>query len=133
MLHEASLAGVPVIRAGLQPTDDLVAGSAILAGPYHPAFRQLAEGERWYDLLKGLVAGFNSSDRLTIHVSPAKIADVVGQKRRNIIRLSGYYGRTVSGVVADVSLPEDEIRVSGSSLSVNGNILRQLSYRETIR
>lgn len=35
-------AGVPVIRMGLQPTADLE--RSLVAGPYHPSFRQLVEG-----------------------------------------------------------------------------------------
>ena len=34
-------AGIPVIRMGLQPTKELE--SSIIAGPYHPSFRQLVE------------------------------------------------------------------------------------------
>jgi histone acetyltransferase (RNA polymerase elongator complex component) len=34
-------AGIPVVRFGLQPTDELEKN--IVAGPYHPAFRQLVE------------------------------------------------------------------------------------------
>ena len=40
LLHRALLARVPVVRIGLQPTTDLSRRGAILAGPYHPAFRQ---------------------------------------------------------------------------------------------
>lgn len=35
-------AGIPVIRMGLQPTEDLT--KALVCGPYHPSFRQLVEG-----------------------------------------------------------------------------------------
>jgi len=35
-------AGINVIRMGLQPTGELTA--ALVAGPYHPSFRQLVEG-----------------------------------------------------------------------------------------
>ncbi|MBI5469073.1 MAG: radical SAM protein [Deltaproteobacteria bacterium] len=35
-------AGVPVVRMGLQPTADLERN--LVAGPYHPSFRQLVEG-----------------------------------------------------------------------------------------
>lgn len=35
-------AGISVIRMGLQPTEELTA--ALVAGPYHPSFRQLVEG-----------------------------------------------------------------------------------------
>lgn len=37
--RELDLAGIPVIRMGLQPTKELE--SSIAAGPYHPSFRQL--------------------------------------------------------------------------------------------
>ena len=130
MLHDAARAAVPVIRAGLQPTEDLAAGSAVLAGPCHPAFRQLAEGERWYDLLQILAVRFDSGARLVLQVPPARIADVVGQKRRNIIRLDTFSGRTVAVVTADHSLPAGAIRISDSSRSISGDILRDLTYKE---
>jgi hypothetical protein len=130
MLHDAALASIPVIRAGLQPTADLTVGAEILAGPYHPAFRQLAEGERWYDLLKVLVPAFIGDDRLTIHAPPSRIADVVGQKRQNIIALEKFSGRTVAGVIADNSLASGAIRITNSSRSISGDILRDLNYKE---
>lgn len=36
-------AGVKVIRVGLHPSKELLEGGELLAGPYHPNFRQLAE------------------------------------------------------------------------------------------
>ena len=36
--------GIKVIRIGLQPTDEINENSDVLAGPFHPAFRELAEG-----------------------------------------------------------------------------------------
>lgn len=37
-------AGVQVIRIGLQPTDTINEGKDVVAGPFHPAFRELVEG-----------------------------------------------------------------------------------------
>jgi len=51
MLHRSLLRGTPVIRIGLQPTADLQRPGTILAGPWHPAFRQLVEAELFYDLV----------------------------------------------------------------------------------
>lgn len=130
MLHDAALAGIPVIRAGLQPTDGLAPGAEIVAGPFHPAFRQLAEGERWYDLLRKLVEDFSNGARLTIQVCPSRIADVVGQKRQNIIRLEKHSGHVVATVAADSSLPPGVIRISDSRRYISGDILRDLTYQE---
>ena len=45
--------GIEVIRVGLQNTDEItdpnIEGSEVVAGPYHPAFRQLVESGLWYD------------------------------------------------------------------------------------
>ncbi|MCL2761303.1 MAG: radical SAM protein, partial [Desulfuromonadales bacterium] len=57
MLQRAGKAGVPVIRVGLQPTNELRADGEVIAGVYHPALRQFAESERWYDLLCLLLKG----------------------------------------------------------------------------
>ncbi|WP_143314877.1 radical SAM protein [Clostridium sp. HBUAS56017] len=35
---------INVIRIGLQPTDDISEGKDVVAGPFHPAFRELVEG-----------------------------------------------------------------------------------------
>ncbi|HEY5973884.1 MAG TPA: radical SAM protein, partial [Geobacteraceae bacterium] len=48
MVQLAAVAGIPVGRVGLQPTAELAAPGVVLAGPYHPAFRQLVEGVRWF-------------------------------------------------------------------------------------
>ncbi|MDD6795438.1 MAG: radical SAM protein [Clostridiaceae bacterium] len=37
-------AGVQVIRVGLQPTEAIAEGKDVVAGPFHPAFRELVEG-----------------------------------------------------------------------------------------
>ncbi|MDS0524918.1 radical SAM protein [Clostridium sp. SHJSY1] len=37
-------AGINVIRIGLQPTDEIAEGKDVVAGPFHPAFRELVEG-----------------------------------------------------------------------------------------
>ncbi len=130
MLQDAALAAIPVIRAGLQPTDDLAAGATVLAGPFHPAFRQLAEGGRWYDLLQILVRRLDGNAGLTIHVSPPRVADVVGQQRRNIIRLEKLSGIKVAGVTADSTLTAGAIRISDNRHSISGDILRDLTYKE---
>ncbi|MGL5049375.1 MAG: elongator complex protein 3 [Fusobacteriaceae bacterium] len=43
---------IKVIRVGLQPSEDLRKEGVIVAGPFHPAFRELVEGEIFYKFLK---------------------------------------------------------------------------------
>ncbi len=43
--------GVRVIRLGLHPSEGLLDGSELVAGPFHPSFRELVLTEIWHDLL----------------------------------------------------------------------------------
>ena len=50
-------AGVNVIRAGLQPTDTINEGKDVIAGPFHPAFRELVEGYTLCNQIKEKLTG----------------------------------------------------------------------------
>ncbi len=42
---------IPVIRTGLQATEELDNGVTVLAGPYHPAFGELVDGYLFFQML----------------------------------------------------------------------------------
>jgi histone acetyltransferase (RNA polymerase elongator complex component) len=132
MLQMAAQAGMPVIRAGLHPGDDLAAGGEILAGPYHPAFRQLAEGERWYDLLRLECAAFAPGDELEVFVAPSRISDVVGQKRCNLRRIEELSLLRLRSVKADHSLADGELILVSGSKVVRSHILNGLHYNSSM-
>lgn len=129
LLHQALLAGVPVVRMGLQPTTDLERSGTILAGPFHPAFRQLVEAELYYDLLDKLIPSTADGDGpYTVTCSPARIADVVGQKRSNMQRLLRERGLRVARVLGDTRLTPFDLIVEGSNGTHRGNIMQDLRY-----
>ena len=78
MLRECQLAGVPVIRLGLQQ-DELLQAS-VLAGPHHPAFGQLVRSRLWRRALA--TAG------TCCWVSAGDYGDAVGHHRENHAWLS---------------------------------------------
>ena len=47
ILNSFNKANIPIIRMGLQSTDEIAFGKSIVAGPYHPAFRELVEAENY--------------------------------------------------------------------------------------
>lgn len=73
-----------IIRVGLHPSSELE--GALLAGPYHPAFRELCESgimlKRLLDRLEGRERGC-----VCVGVRPQDISRMVGQKRGNISAL----------------------------------------------
>lgn len=86
MLIHLERNGINVIRIGLQPTDDMQIGKSIVAGPYHPAFRQLVESEIYKDMidkiLESIIIEPNAS--VIINFNSKDYSDIVGQKKSNI-------------------------------------------------
>lgn len=76
--------GVRVIRMGLHAQPSLLEN--LLAGPYHPAFRELCEGALLYEraerLLRGLPPG-----RYRLYVAPGSVSKLCGHGARPAQRL----------------------------------------------
>ena len=88
--------GIEVIRVGLQNTDEITdpntEGSEVVAGPYHPAFRQLVESGLWYDTIVAKIKKLNVKvKKVQIIVNPQDVNNVVGHKRENIEKLKDMY------------------------------------------
>ena len=88
--------GIEVIRVGLQNTDEItdpnIEGSEVVAGPYHPAFRQLVESGLWYDTIVAKIKQLNVKvKKVQVTVNPQDVNNVVGHKRENIEKLKDMY------------------------------------------
>lgn len=87
---------IDVIRIGLQPSGEIMDptkdGSSILAGPFHPAFRQLVESSMWYDSIEERIKEFNSKiKKIEIRVNSEDVNNVIGNKKENIIKIKDKY------------------------------------------
>lgn len=95
-------AGIRVIRLGLHSIE----AQAYVAGPWHPAFRELCDGERYFSLA---LEQLQRRGSYYIYVSPGEISKMTGQKKCNTQRLLslGFNCR----IKEDASLKPFEIRV----------------------
>ena len=87
---------IDVIRIGLQPTDTIASpqnkNSEVVAGPFHPAFRQLVESGMWYDVILTKIKKLNIKVKeVEVVVNPIDVNNVVGQKKENIKNLKEIY------------------------------------------
>lgn len=80
MFEEAE---IPVIRLGLNPTEEL-SGGAALGGAYHPAFGELVKSRLLLDKARALLKGGTYSDTVTLYVNKSDVSAMIGQKRSNI-------------------------------------------------
>ena len=87
---------IEIIRIGLQNTDEItdpnIEGSEVVAGPYHPAFRQLVESGLWYDYIVAKIKELNVKvKKVEVIVNPQDVNNVIGHKRENIEKLKEMY------------------------------------------
>ncbi len=75
-------AGIPVIRMGLHPSEGLLTGENLAAGPFHPSFRELVRTEIWKKNFSSLIEK-KSEGGITIFINPDEINHAVGYNSDN--------------------------------------------------
>ncbi len=85
---------INVIRIGLQPTDNINEGGEVVAGPFHPAFRQLVQSRLMGNKLAEYFQENNlyKVRELSIECNSGNISNIIGQKRENIEKLKSRFG-----------------------------------------
>lgn len=73
-------AGVKVIRIGLHPSEGLITGESLAAGPFHISFRELVLTEIWREILLPLCS---SDSDLIINVPVNEFNYAVGYEAKN--------------------------------------------------
>lgn len=104
---------IDVIRIGLQNTEEITdpqgEKSQVVAGPYHPAFRQLVEAGMWYDAIVGKIKKLNVKVKeVQVTVNPIDANNVIGHKKENVVKLKETYD-------VDLILKQDEKIKQGKS------------------
>lgn len=104
---------IEIIRVGLQSTDEIAEPgskkSEVVAGPYHPAFRQLVESAMWYDAIVEKIKKLNVKVKeVEVTVNPIDANNVIGHKRENVLKLKDIYD-------VDLILKQDEAIKQGKS------------------
>ena len=97
-------AGINIIRVGLQTTDNI--NEHTVAGPYHPAIRELAEGR----IIRNILEKHMPCSKLNICVNPKKVSVTLGHKKCNKQYFKEKYSCILSLSVDD-ALELDEIKI----------------------
>ncbi|MBW1698517.1 MAG: radical SAM protein [Deltaproteobacteria bacterium] len=103
---------IPVIRMGLQASEDLDAGDRIVAGPYHPSFGELVYSALFFDKAKKMLENSKPlPDTITLKVNPRSLSKMRGHKNRNMIKLKAEFRAIAIDLVCDSSLSEDTVEM----------------------
>jgi len=103
---------IPVIRMGLQPTDELWQKENVIAGPFHPAFGHLVHSAIFLDKATRSIQREKGLPRsITLLVNPAHISRLRGHKNENIKRLKHTFNLEQIQVVADPKVHKGDVEV----------------------
>ena len=83
ILNIFSEAGIPVIRLGLNPSDELSGGDA-LGGAYHPAMGELVKSRVYLQKARALLKDARPGAEIVLGVHPSCVSQMTGQKRCNV-------------------------------------------------
>jgi len=126
-------AGIPVIRLGLQPSQEIDYDGKVLAGPFHPAFRELVESRVAYrqvaDLLeKAREQGLEITGELVLAVPARDVSIIRGQRNANLSALQKEYDLSGTKIIIDETMKRGEIGL----YSLDGKSLNLISQRSSL-
>ena len=99
---------VTVLRIGLHPSEGLLSGHDLVAGPFHQSFRELVLTEIWNDYFEELLTKNEYSD-ISITVNKKELNYAVGYNSKNKNQFCKYF-KNVKFIPSD-EVPEGDFRV----------------------
>ena len=106
---------IPVIRIGLQTTENINDKEDVVAGPFHPSIRQLVESNIHRIFLEELIDNYDLSHKIKIHCSNREISIISGNKKSNKEYFYESYGLKINFV----SDKDRYIEYKGEKISYN--------------
>lgn len=76
-------AGVNILKVGLHPTDGFTSGKELVAGPYHPSFRELVLTEIWKRKILPLMRVQEGNEIFKISVPEDQMNYAIGFRQKN--------------------------------------------------
>ena len=104
-------AGIPVIRLGLNPSDELSAGEAV-AGAYHPALGELIRSRILRKKAEELLSDVPPGSDAVLWVAPNRLSAMTGQRRCNLRYLKERFSLRSLRVCGREGLEEDVVLFS---------------------
>lgn len=124
-------AGIPVIRIGLQPSEQINLTGDVITGPYHPAFRELVESAVARDQLEYILRehlSINKAHKIEIAVPESDVSIVRGHKGTNIQYFNEKYGISEFITTPDAALQQGTLKL----LNIDGAAHHRLVTRQEL-
>lgn len=109
---------INVIRVGLQATEEIKEGVDVVAGPYHPAFREIVLSRIYRDFIDEYCEG--KINNIVVKCSNRKVSPIVGNKKSNKIYFKEKFGANFK-IIAQNNLNENIIVEIDDSIMIETN------------
>lgn len=122
---------INVIRMGLQPTEDINVGKDIIAGPFHPAFKELVEGSLINDMLLDSIDGKEFS-LINVKINPKDISKLYANKKEFFISMKDKIKSSIIEVSQCSNVERGTILLKTDKFEkiLNLNEYKQIKYNE---
>ena len=110
--------GIKVIRAGLQPTEQINEGKDLIAGPFHPAFRELVEGSIINDMFS-LAIPLAYEGEVTIRVNSKDVSKLYCNRKLFFNDMKNNLNAFSINVIQDNSLERGIFQVEMDTTYLN--------------
>lgn len=120
---------INVIRVGLQATEDIQVGKAVVDGPHHPAFRELAESEMIKDYLIYIAKKYNIEKYITVKTNKKNVSKIIGNKKSNSTYMKNKLKINLKTKEEDIDINDLEIVLDDNkSIKINMNDIYSSLY-----
>ena len=114
---------ITVIRIGLQATENINCENDVVAGPFHPAFKELVEAELRIDMIRYMLSAYdNYIDKVMyVFVNIKEISKTIGQKKSNIkkIQLEFEFSEVKVFGKEDIGKGQVILKIDDKSITLN--------------
>ncbi|MCI1943881.1 elongator complex protein 3 [Clostridium luticellarii] len=107
--------GVKVIRIGLQPTEEINTGADVVAGPFHPAFRELVEGSIYNSIVEKIIPDFQKGD-ITVKINYRDLSKLYADRKRYFNDMKNKFSHCRVKVLQSESVDRGTLCIDGRNL-----------------
>ncbi|URZ00787.1 elongator complex protein 3 [Clostridium felsineum] len=105
-----SVNSIEVIRIGLQPTEEINTDGELVAGPFHPAFRELVEGSIMNEMVFQNLKNKNNT-KVELSINPKDISKLYSNKKSFFNDMRSKLDNIKIDVIQDLSVKKETMKL----------------------
>lgn len=110
---------INVIRVGLQATEEISIGKGVIAGPYHPSFRELVESRLYRDYIEEIIKSENIKKEIIVKTNKKNVSKILGNKKSNNLYIKEKYNVNFKTKESELNINQLELLIDEKNIKLN--------------